>query len=367
MKPARRTKAKSPSFTVIGAILISDTGPSFGTPIFTDENAENVIQSSQLEQQIDAFVRAPYFSTKNGHFAPLRLNEPVSVGSPFLVAFRDLDEALFIHDKRTLKHKLALEFDRYIGLPFLLFAIARFLEESAFMERACAAPEIASALSLGELESNQMPLEIAASGAIEKPAPLGWTDARVAILKQLWNEGVSASDIAAKLGGISRNHVIGKIHRLGLSGRNLRTRDTKGRAITRKATPASDRRSLLELDETVCRWPLFEGTRDMKFCGKAALADLPYCEEHARQAYQLPSSAPTGLRDGISNRIPEIKRKHGNTLIRTLRKAYGENFAKGFDDSDQLGHVLSKIDRNSLQSLYFDFLSGKLAELCLRP
>jgi GcrA cell cycle regulator len=46
-----------------------------------------------------------------------------------------------------------------------------------------------------------------------------WTDERVETLKRLWTDGLSASQIAAELGGITRNAVIGKVHRLGLSGR----------------------------------------------------------------------------------------------------------------------------------------------------
>src|ERR1041385_458667 len=48
---------------------------------------------------------------------------------------------------------------------------------------------------------------------------MGWTDERVAQLTKLWADGLSASQIAAELGGITRNAVIGKVHRLGLSGR----------------------------------------------------------------------------------------------------------------------------------------------------
>src|SRR4026209_1467277 len=49
--------------------------------------------------------------------------------------------------------------------------------------------------------------------------PMSWTDERVELLKKLWADGLSASQIAAELGGITRNAVIGKVHRLGLSGR----------------------------------------------------------------------------------------------------------------------------------------------------
>src|SRR5215472_15870446 len=48
---------------------------------------------------------------------------------------------------------------------------------------------------------------------------MGWTDERVEVLKKLWLEGLSASQIAKQLGGVTRNAVIGKVHRLGLSGR----------------------------------------------------------------------------------------------------------------------------------------------------
>src|SRR5438128_4347801 len=50
-------------------------------------------------------------------------------------------------------------------------------------------------------------------------ANMGWTDERVELLKKLWQDGLSASQIAKQLGGVTRNAVIGKVHRLGLSGR----------------------------------------------------------------------------------------------------------------------------------------------------
>jgi GcrA cell cycle regulator len=63
---------------------------------------------------------------------------------------------------------------------------------------------------------------------------MSWTDDRVTVLKKLWLEGLSASQIAKQLGGVTRNAVIGKVHRLGLSGRprprNLPVRSTRPRA-----------------------------------------------------------------------------------------------------------------------------------------
>ena len=51
---------------------------------------------------------------------------------------------------------------------------------------------------------------------------MSWTDERVVLLRELWAQGLSASQIAARLGGVSRNAVIGKAHRLGLEGRHRR-------------------------------------------------------------------------------------------------------------------------------------------------
>ena len=65
---------------------------------------------------------------------------------------------------------------------------------------------------------------------------MSWTDERVETLKKMWGEGKSASQIAKELGGVTRNAVIGKVHRLGLSNRN--TDDGKGDAAPAKAAPA---------------------------------------------------------------------------------------------------------------------------------
>lgn len=60
----------------------------------------------------------------------------------------------------------------------------------------------------------------------------------------------------------------------------------------------------------------------------------------------------------------EISRKHGNTLIRTLRKHYGANFAKGCADTDKLSDVLQRMDEPSLSSLIRDHEGGKLEQIC---
>jgi GcrA cell cycle regulator len=156
---------------------------------------------------------------------------------------------------------------------------------------------------------------------------MSWNDERVETLKKLWAEGLSASRIAAQLGGVTRNAVIGKVHRLGLAGRAkpaaattpARPRKPRSasstlrvsRAMVRGNTalaqayevelepepemldnviPLGQRRSLLELTEETCRWPIGDpGTPDFFFCGGSAISSLPYCAYHARLAYQPPN------------------------------------------------------------------------------
>jgi GcrA cell cycle regulator len=149
-----------------------------------------------------------------------------------------------------------------------------------------------------------------------------WTDERVELLKKLWSEGLSASQIAAELGGITRNAVIGKVHRLGLSGRAKspssaapRPRKPRAAQMLRMARPAmrgntalaqafevelepepvpydnviplTQRRTILELNEQTCRWPIGDpGSTEFFFCGGPCMAGLPYCAYHSRVAYQ---------------------------------------------------------------------------------
>jgi GcrA cell cycle regulator len=150
-----------------------------------------------------------------------------------------------------------------------------------------------------------------------------WTDERVEHLKKLWADGLSASQIAAELGGITRNAVIGKVHRLGLSGRakspsSAAPRPRKARShshmlrVSRPAIrgntalahaydlelevepelidniiPLGQRRTILELTEETCRWPIGDpGSADFFFCGGQTISGLPYCTYHSRVAYQ---------------------------------------------------------------------------------
>lgn len=161
---------------------------------------------------------------------------------------------------------------------------------------------------------------------------MSWTNERVELLKKLWGDGLSASQIAGELGGVTRNAVIGKVHRLGLSGRAKTATTSKPRrprntassspaAVKRPTTqpqsqgsaalkmdptpapiaearpapepvaelviPISQRATILTLTERTCKWPIGDpATDDFYFCGRQSDAGSPYCAHHSKIAYQ---------------------------------------------------------------------------------
>jgi GcrA cell cycle regulator len=152
---------------------------------------------------------------------------------------------------------------------------------------------------------------------------MSWTDERVTLLKKLWLEGLSASQIAKQLGGVTRNAVIGKVHRLGLSGRAapsqpsrpayrpqrprtpapapIQRREMVQRAPTPLPSPVLDlpgTATVLTLGAHMCKWPIGDPSTDaFSFCGRRAGNDGPYCIEHARVAYQPPQKKKSGPND----------------------------------------------------------------------
>ncbi|ATP11754.1 hypothetical protein BHOIPH791_05690 [Bartonella henselae] len=167
---------------------------------------------------------------------------------------------------------------------------------------------------------------------------MGWTCERVELLKKFWSEGLSASQIAAQLGGVSRNAVIGKVHRLKLPGRGktaqgggrvqkalvgvssspVRMRRTPSTVLptntascsvgatalkvdvvvedvtevdlpekSNVVVPISRQLNLLQLSENTCRWPVGDPlSPDFHFCGADSGENSPYCAFHAKIAFQ---------------------------------------------------------------------------------
>lgn len=141
---------------------------------------------------------------------------------------------------------------------------------------------------------------------------MSWTDERVELLKKLWAEGLSCSQIAGELGGVTRNAVIGKVTRLKLNGRSVNSRAMESKKslgqirIAPKPKPVSPLASfptaplpkedptpaklvsLLDLTESSCRWPY--GDPVQGFCGCTKVIGLPYCIDHARRAFRFPEA-----------------------------------------------------------------------------
>jgi len=166
----------------------------------------------------------------------------------------------------------------------------------------------------------------------------GWTEDRVGALKKLWLEGQSASQIAKQLGGgVTRNAVIGKVHRLGLSGRAAPSQPARVATTLRPARtrttppvqPSAPRRieavqprpvapvpvpveravelegtaTVMTLGAHMCKWPIGDpSSREFSFCGRRASEGV-YCGEHARVAYQ-----------------PAVKKNSSSELARSLRR-----------------------------------------------
>ena len=156
---------------------------------------------------------------------------------------------------------------------------------------------------------------------------MSWTEEKVAKLKELWGKGNTASQIAGIIGGISRNAVIGKAHRLNLSAKiktrtatssqnfenSLDEKNIKNKKIRRskfksliieKDFEPENPKQLEELDEKSCKWPI--GHPDEKsfyFCGRTSLKDFSYCKLHLLYAYQ-----PKGKKEEITEKedVPEF-------------------------------------------------------------
>jgi GcrA cell cycle regulator len=168
---------------------------------------------------------------------------------------------------------------------------------------------------------------------------MSWTEDRVEVLKKLWLDGFSASQIAKQLGGgLTRNAVIGKVHRLGLSGRAAPSQPQRAAfkaarpvrpAVLHTPTPArrpqptvaapepppepayvceeAGSATVLTLGSHMCKWPIGDpSSAGFTFCGRAA-GGGPYCVQHARVAYQAQPRKPTGKRNDAD-------------LVRSLRR-----------------------------------------------
>ena len=153
---------------------------------------------------------------------------------------------------------------------------------------------------------------------------MSWTDEKVSKLKELWGKGNTASQIVEIIGGISRNAVIGKAHRLNLSAKiktrtatsnqsfdnSIQDKNSKARRgrrsrfkslIIEKDFEPENPKQLEELDESSCKWPVgHPNEKSFYFCGRSSLKDFSYCKLHLLYAYQ-----PKGKKEDNSGKDEE--------------------------------------------------------------
>ena len=155
-----------------------------------------------------------------------------------------------------------------------------------------------------------------------------WTDERVKKLRELWGKGNTASQIAEIIGGISRNAVIGKAHRLNLSAKiktrpttkneNFKTHNEKNQSKYRqgrrnkfksllidKDFEPENPKQLEELDENSCKWPIgHPNEKGFYFCGRSSLKDFSYCKLHLLYAFQ-----PKGKKEEVSDSDKDVSQE----------------------------------------------------------
>ena len=154
---------------------------------------------------------------------------------------------------------------------------------------------------------------------------MSWNEEKVAKLKELWGKGNTASQIAEIIGGLSRNAIIGKAHRLNLSSKlkvrnstssnnfqaDVEEKDLKQKKIRKskfksliieKDFEPENPKKLEELDESCCKWPIGHPEEEkFYFCGRSSLKDFSYCRLHLLYAYQ-----PKGKKEESTEKDEEI-------------------------------------------------------------
>jgi GcrA cell cycle regulator len=164
---------------------------------------------------------------------------------------------------------------------------------------------------------------------------MSWNEEKVSKLKELWGKGNTASQIAEIIGGLSRNAIIGKAHRLNLSSKIKARSSTSGLSyqnnteennsnqkkerkskfkslIIEKDFEPENPKKLEELDEDSCKWPVGHPEEEaFYFCGRSSLKDFSYCKLHLLYAYQ-----PKGRKEEPAEKdeeIPQYIKKKANT------------------------------------------------------
>ena len=162
---------------------------------------------------------------------------------------------------------------------------------------------------------------------------MSWTEENVEKLKELWGKGNTASQIAEIIGGISRNAVIGKAHRLNLSAKiktrsnsshqkngkskekesnfNRRSRRNRFKSlIIEKNFEPENPKTLEELTDDICKWPNGHPNEpNFYFCGRKSMKNFSYCKLHVLYAFQ-----PKNKKEDLIEKNDEITQFIGKKI-----------------------------------------------------
>ena len=160
---------------------------------------------------------------------------------------------------------------------------------------------------------------------------MSWDDEKVEKLKELWGKK-TASEIAQIIGGLSRNAIIGKAHRLNLSikirskqhlvnngdktknyEKQISRKNKKSKfksLIIEKDFEPENPKTLEELDETTCKWPIgHPNEKNFYFCGRKSLRDFSYCKLHLLYAFQQKNDKKENISISKEDDVPKFLEK----------------------------------------------------------
>ena len=180
-----------------------------------------------------------------------------------------------------------------------------------------------------------------------------WTTEKIKQLKKLWSKGKSTVEIGREL-GISKNAVVGKVHRLELNARPSPIKKEAVKKTVKKKVQKQENVSLMDLKLNSCRWPIGDPKdADFHFCGKDTVTGKPYCSEHCKIAYtSLKELANQNKKDAImidapAEPVSEKETTKETTKATTAKKENTKTTAKKSSDKKTAKSTTTKATKTT--------------------
>ena len=186
-----------------------------------------------------------------------------------------------------------------------------------------------------------------------KEREMTWTTEKIKQLKKLWSKGKSTVEIGREL-GISKNAVVGKVHRLELNARPSPIKKEAVKKTVKKKVQKQENVSLMDLKLNSCRWPIGDPKdADFHFCGKDTVTGKPYCSEHCKIAYtSLKELANQNKKDAImidapAEPVSEKETTKETTKATTAKKENTKTTAKKSSDKKTAKSTTTKATKTT--------------------